>query len=99
MDLGDIFQMATDWNGQSEMTTAESTTPNKLFTKDLVERTAATFVEGFLGAVSLDWVGITDLGWKAWFVAGAGAGIAAVLKGLLAKFRGNKDSASLTSNV
>jgi hypothetical protein len=71
----------------------------KLFGKDLFERVATTFIAGFGGAVSLDITQITDLGWKAWLIAGAGAGVVSVLKGLLAKMVGNKDSASLTSNV
>lgn len=78
---------------------SENTTPNKLFTKDLFERIASTFLAGFVGAVSLDWTNITDLGWKAWLVAGVGAGIVSAVKGLIAKTIGNKDSASLTSNV
>jgi hypothetical protein len=59
----------------------------------------ATFVAGFLGAVSLDLTNITDLGWKAWLIAGAGAGVVSVLKGLAARLKGSTFSASLASEV
>lgn len=65
------------------------------FLRDLAERVVATFVAGFLGAVSLDLTSITSLGWKAWLIAGAGAGVVSVAKGLAARFIGNNGSASL----
>lgn len=67
----------------------------KNFARDLAERVATTFVAGFLGAVSLDLTSITALGWEAWLVAGAGAGVVSVVKGLAARFVGSKGSASL----
>jgi uncharacterized membrane protein YjjB (DUF3815 family) len=67
------------------------------FGKDLFERIASSFVFGAAGAVSLDMY--TDLGWKAWLTAGAVAGIGSVVKGLLARFVGDKDSASLLPGV
>jgi hypothetical protein len=67
------------------------------YIKDLIERVVSTFVAGFGGAVSLDLTGITTLGWKAWLTAGAAAGVVSVVKGLLARGVGSKDSASLTS--
>ena len=70
-----------------------------MFGRDLVERVLTTFVAGFLGAVSLDLTSITNLGWKAWLVAGAGAGIVSVLKGLIAKTIGSPNSASLDPKV
>lgn len=70
-----------------------------MFGKDLLERVLATFVAGFLGAVSLDIVQITDLGWKAWLTAGAAAGVVSVLKGLAAKAIGSPNSASLLPGV
>ncbi len=65
------------------------------YVKDLTERVLTTFVAGFLGAVSLDLTSITDLGWRAWLVAGAGAGIVSVVKSLAAKFVGSPSTASL----
>lgn len=65
------------------------------FLRDLAERVGTTFVAGFLGAVSLDLTSITSLGWKAWLIAGAGAGVVSVVKGLVARFVGNNGSASL----
>lgn len=70
-----------------------------MFGKDLFERVLSTFVAGFLGAVSLDITSITDLGWKAWLIAGAGAGVVSALKGLLAKTIGSPNSASLVPSV
>jgi hypothetical protein len=66
-----------------------------IYLRDLVERVVTTFLAGFLGAVSLDLTNITDLGWKAWLIAGAGAGVVSVVKGLIAKGVGATDSASL----
>lgn len=71
----------------------------RAFGKDLLERVVATFVAGFLGAVSLDWASITNLGWKAWLVTGAVAGGVSVVKGLAAKFIGDKDTASLVPGL
>lgn len=68
-----------------------------MFGKDLLERTVSTFVEGFAGAVTLQMY--TNLGWLAWVTAGAGAGVLAVVKGLVAKFVGSSNSASLNPAV
>lgn len=70
-----------------------------MFGRDLLERVLATFVAGFLGAVSLDITQITDLGWKAWLIAGAGAGVVSVVKGLAARVIGSPNSASLDPKV
>lgn len=72
---------------------------SRRFTKDLVERVASTFVAGFAGAVALDVVAITDLGWKAWLVTGATAGLVSVVKGFAAKAVGSSASASLSPGV
>lgn len=69
------------------------------YVKDLIERVVTTFVAGFLGAVSLDLTSITNLGWKAWLIAGAGAGVVSVLKGLVAKFVGSQTTASLVPSL
>lgn len=68
-----------------------------MFGKDLLERVGSTFLEGFAGAVTLQMY--TNLGWLAWVTAGAGAGIAAVIKGLIAKRIGSPNSASLLPGV
>lgn len=65
------------------------------YLKDLLERVVSTFLAGFFGTVSLDLTSITNLGWKAWLVAGAGAGVLSVVKGLAARYVGSQTSASL----
>lgn len=68
-----------------------------MFGRDFVERVVTTFVEGFAGAVTLQVY--TDLGWKAWLTAGAGAGLLAAIKSLIAKQVGSPNSASLDPKV
>lgn len=68
------------------------------FPKDLLERTVFTFVQG-VAAAGLTLQMFTDLGWKAWLTVGAGAGVLAVVKGLLAKFVGSPNSASAFPSV
>lgn len=68
-----------------------------LYARDLVERVAATFLEGFLGSLV-----ITRLADKDVWLAALGGGVAAVsalFKGLAAKKVGNSDSASLDGDV
>jgi hypothetical protein len=68
-----------------------------LYTRDLFERVAMTFAEGFLGGVVV--TQLTDQ--KMWLAAAAG-GVSAALalvKGLAAKRVGNSDSASLDGGV
>ncbi|MGA5435488.1 holin [Streptomyces cellulosae] len=68
-----------------------------LYVRDLAERVAATFLQGFAGAVV-----ITELNDLEMYKAAAAAGLAAVVslaKGLLAKKVGNNDSASLDGGV
>jgi len=67
---------------------------------DLAERTVATFL--FAGASVMVAAGPADLFHASTLQAAGTAGVAAALtlvKGLLAKFVGNKDSASLTESV
>ena len=66
-----------------------------MFTKDLVERVVATFVQASLGAMTSN--SMFDLGVDQWKMM-AGAGVAAaisVLKGALATQLGTKGTASL----
>lgn len=64
---------------------------------DLAERTAATAAEAFISALVLSQP--LDLGmWKSAALAGVAAG-AAVVKGVIAKFRGDRKSASLAKGV
>ena len=67
-----------------------------MFTKDLLERVGATFVQASLGAMTSN--SMFDLGVDQWKMM-AGAGIAAaisVLKGAMATKLGTKGTASLT---
>tara|TARA_Y100000034_G_scaffold2392_2_gene2943 strand:+ start:406 stop:612 length:207 start_codon:yes stop_codon:yes gene_type:complete len=67
-----------------------------MFTKDLVERVVATFVQASLGAMTSN--SIFDLGVDQWKMV-VGAGVAAaisVLKGAMATKLGTKGTASLT---
>ena len=67
-----------------------------MFTKDLLERVFATFVQASLGAMTSN--SMFDLGVDQWKMM-AGAGIAAaisVLKGAMATKLGTKGTASLT---
>ncbi|MFJ1765080.1 holin [Amycolatopsis sp. NPDC088138] len=66
------------------------------YLKDLAERVGSTFIAGFLAALVANWTGVIPSDWKAWLLTGAVAGVASVVKGLVAKGVGNPDSASLT---
>lgn len=67
------------------------------YLKDLLERVAASFVGGFLSAASLEGLDLVHTDWKAWFAVGAAAGVASVVKGLVARRIGDKGTASLVS--
>jgi hypothetical protein len=60
---------------------------------DLIERILATAAEAGIGVIVVE-----SAGWPAWVAVPVGAG-AAVVKGWVAKWVGNKDSASLASGV
>ncbi len=67
-----------------------------MFSRDLVERVVATFVQASLGAMTSN--SMFDLGVDQWKMM-AGAGVAAaisVLKGAMASKLGTKGTASLT---
>lgn len=68
-----------------------------VYLKDLFERVAVTFIQGALGSLV-----VTELTDKDMWLAAVGGGVAAVAalaKGLLARGRGNPDSASLNGDV
>lgn len=79
------------------------TTSTGRYVRDLIERVVATFVTAFLGVLVTG--GVFDVSHlrdaSAWQAAGL-AGVAAVLslvKGIVAKFVGDRDSASLAPGV
>jgi len=66
-----------------------------MFNRDLLERTASTFVQAAIGAVGTN--SVMDLGveqWKMVLAAGVSAALA-VVKGTIATKRGTKGTASL----
>lgn len=68
-----------------------------VYARDLAERVAATAVQAFVAALVLS--SPLDLGmWKSAALAGVAAG-AAVVKGVIARFRGDGNSASLAKGV
>lgn len=69
------------------------------YVTDLAERALASFAGGALSVTGLDMVNVLNLDLKAALGVGVGAALVAVLKGIVAKFRGNPDSASLSSKV
>ncbi|MFF1839685.1 hypothetical protein ACFVXE_36810 [Streptomyces sp. NPDC058231] len=81
----------SDFNPEGVVTSA------KTYARDLAERVASTFVGAFLGGVVIT----TPLDGSMWYAAGAG-GVGAVwslLKGLAARLKDNKNSASLARGV
>ncbi len=67
------------------------------YLKDLAERVTATFVQAFIGAVTVTELTQRDM-WLAATVAGVSAA-ASLIKGLLARHTGLPDSASLSKDV
>jgi hypothetical protein len=69
----------------------------KVYAKDLTERVATTFLEGFVGGLVIT----QPLNLSMWHAA-AGGGVASVVslaKGLLARWRSVSNSASLAKGV
>ena len=65
------------------------------YAKDLAERVAATFLGGVLGVVGTNGADITSLSlWESAAVAG-GVAVISLVKGLLARYVGDKESAGL----
>lgn len=67
------------------------------YAKDLAERVFATAVQAFVAALVLTSPLDLDM-WKSAALAGVAAGFA-VVKGVIASFRGDKNSASLAKGV
>lgn len=67
------------------------------YAKDLLERVAVTFLQGALGSLVVTELSSVDM----WYAAlgGGVAAVASLAKGLLARGRGNSDSASLSGGV
>lgn len=68
-----------------------------LYARDLLERVAATFLQGFAGGLVLTEMADQEM-WKAAVAAGVAAALSLV-KGIVAKKVGNADSASLDGGV
>lgn len=68
-----------------------------LYARDLLERVAATFLQGFVGGLVLTEMADQDM-WKAAAAGGVAAALSLV-KGIVAKKVGNSDSASLSGGV
>ena len=67
------------------------------FAKDLAERVASTFVQAFVGAITVTELTDRDM-WLSAAVAGVAAA-ASLVKGLLARNTGLPDSASLSRDI
>lgn len=69
----------------------------KTFGRDLLERVLASFVGGFVGGITV----ATPLDGSMWYAALSGGVAAAVslVKGLLARLKDDKNSASLAKGV
>lgn len=66
------------------------------YLKDLAERVFGAFVATFLGTLGLgEGLDVLSVDWKGALVAGAGAAVLSLGKGLLARLRGSPESASL----
>lgn len=85
------------------MTTSSLPTPGAIgksattYAKDLAERVGSTFLQAFLAGVTVTTPFDLSM-WKAAALGGVAAGYA-LIKGLVAKVRGDKNSASLTSGA
>lgn len=68
-----------------------------VYVKDLLERVVFTFIQGTLGSLVVTELSSVDM----WYAAlgGGVAAVTALAKGLLARGRGNPDSASLSGDV
>lgn len=67
----------------------------KGYVLDLAERVVFTFIGGVIGVVGVNGADITDLStWEAATIAG-GVAVVSLVKGLLAHYVGDKESASL----
>lgn len=74
----------------------------KRFVVDFAERVVATYVEVFLGLLIASWASVPEVGALSVLETAAVAAIPtalAALKALVAKYRGNGESASLSTQV
>lgn len=67
----------------------------KTYLIDLAERVATSFAAGALSVIPLDALDVTHLDWRGALAVGAGTALVSLLKGIVAKGIGSKDSASL----
>jgi hypothetical protein len=71
----------------------------KKYLVDLAERAAASAAEAMLAAWGANAVDLFHVDWGIALGLGGGAAVASILKSIVAKFRGNPESASLSSKV
>lgn len=64
---------------------------------DASERALATFVQAFLAVVGGDVLDVWSFDWKAALGVGVGGAILSVLKSVVARFKGDENSASLAN--
>lgn len=67
--------------------------------KDLAERTLAAFVIGLGSVIPLDGLDVLHADWRSALAAGVTMAVGSAIKGLIAKFVGNRQSASLAPKV
>lgn len=72
---------------------------NNTFVKDLMERVIVSFLQGFLTVTGFDLIDVFNLDWKAALAAGGGMALLSLIKGMIAKFTANPESASLARGV
>jgi hypothetical protein len=64
---------------------------------DASERALATFAQAFLSVVGGDVLNVWTLDWKAALGVGLGGAILSMLKSVVARFKGDENSASLAN--
>lgn len=69
------------------------------FVKDIAERVVASALGGYVGVLGLDVTSIISAEQTTAIAVGLAAAIISVIKGVIAKAVGNKESASLTKSV
>lgn len=70
-----------------------------VYWRDLGERVASSFAAGFLATGILESADVFHADWKAALLAGAAVAVVSAVKGLLARFVGFRDSASIDPKV
>lgn len=69
------------------------------FAVDIVERVVTSALGGYVGMLGLDVTSIVDSNQVTVIAVGVATAIISLVKGLIAKFVGNKQSASMTRDV